>query len=108
MYCLIMQQKSDFILSPNVKKMFINLRNLIKLFPKKLLPNFYFIQFIIIIGIFLESISIFSILPFLDTFNDESGKNLAKFLNIEDFDRSLPRLLFVYFDSILEYSILLL
>ena len=79
-----MQQKSDFILSPNVKKMFINLRNLIKLFPEKLLPNFYFIQFIIIIGIFLESISIFSILPFLDTFNDESGKNLAKFLNIEE------------------------
>jgi ABC-type multidrug transport system fused ATPase/permease subunit len=92
-----MQQKSDFILSPNVKKMFINLRNLIKLFPKKLLPNFYFIQFIIIIGIFLESISIFSILPFLDTFNDESGKNLAKFLNIEDFDRSSLFLIFIFF-----------
>ena len=49
-----MQLKSGNIILSNIEKLFVNLKVLLGLFPKKLLPRFYFIQFIILIGIILD------------------------------------------------------
>ncbi len=92
-----MQLKSGKIILPNIKKLFINLKVLLGLFPKKLLPRFYFIQLIVLIGIFLESISIFSIIPFLESFKDSSDGKIAKYLNLENLNRQYLFLAFIFF-----------
>ena len=92
-----MNLKRTFIISPNIKKLFQNAKELIKLFPKKLLPKFYIIQILIIIGILLESVSIFSIIPFLDSFNSSSDNKIVKFFELQSFERSSLFLIFIFF-----------
>ena len=92
-----MQLKSGNIILSNIKKLFVNLKVLLGLFPKKFLPRFYFVQFIILIGIILESISIFSIIPFLESFKDSSDGKIAKYLNLEDLNRQYLFLAFIFF-----------
>ena len=92
-----MNLKRTFIISPNIKKLFQNAKELIKLFPKKLIPKFYIIQILIIIGILLESVSIFSIIPFLDSFNNGSDNKIVKFFELQSFDRSSLFLIFIFF-----------
>ena len=92
-----MQLKSGNIILSNIEKLFVNLKVLLGLFPKKLLPRFYFIQFIILIGIILESVSIFSIIPFLESFKDSSDGKIAKYLNLEDLNRQYLFLAFIFF-----------
>ena len=97
MYYQRMNLKRTFIISPNIKKLFQNAKELIKLFPKKLLPKFYIIQILIIIGILLESVSIFSIIPFLDSFNSSSDNKIVKFFELQSFERSSLFLIFIFF-----------
>ena len=92
-----MQLKSGNIILSNIEKLFVNLKVLLGLFPKKLLPRFYFIQFIILIGIILESVSIFSIIPFLESFKDSLMEKIAKYLNLEDLNRQYLFLAFIFF-----------
>ena len=92
-----MNLKSAYPILPNIIKLLHNVKGIIKIFPKKYLPGFYYIQFLIIIGTFLESVSIFSIMPFLASFDSNSDNNIITLFGINNLDRSVLFLIFIFF-----------
>jgi ABC-type multidrug transport system fused ATPase/permease subunit len=92
-----MKSKSSITIFSNIEKIIVNLKVLLGIFPKKLLPRFYIIQLIILVGILLEFVSIFSIIPFLESFKDTSDGKISQYLNLENLNSQYLFLAFIFF-----------